>query len=125
MDGGPSIGKPVVFGLDGDFTVDSHVAILRPNIEPRAVVYLLASSLGQIQFQRAESGASGQTSVTEEDVRRFRFPSLPADTFREVIERFDSERAEVARMRAELKKRERESLDQFQAELASEAITRP
>lgn len=35
----------------------------------------VASPIGQLQFNRAESGASGQTSVTEEDLRRFRFPT--------------------------------------------------
>jgi hypothetical protein len=87
MDGGTSIGKVAVFKR-ADFaeavdmaeedvfvTVDSHVAILRPHgIAPLALAYLLASPIGQLQFQRAESGASGQTSVTEDDVRYFRFP---------------------------------------------------
>lgn len=75
VDGGTSIGKAVVFDLDGDFTVDSHVAILRPSdISPITLVYLLASPIGQLQFNKAESGASGQTAVTEDDIRRFRFP---------------------------------------------------
>lgn len=72
MDGGTSIGKVAVFNRV-DFanavdvaeeelcvTVDSHVAILRPQgISPQALAYLLASPIGQLQFQRAESGASG------------------------------------------------------------------
>jgi len=75
LDGGTSIGKPVLFQLEGDYTVDSHVAILRPvGISSLALVYLLASPLGQMHFSKAESGASGQTSVTEEDLRRFKFP---------------------------------------------------
>ncbi|GAG19405.1 unnamed protein product, partial [marine sediment metagenome] len=77
MDGGTSIGKPVLFDLEDDFATDSHVAILRPvGLDPKLLVYLLASQLGQLQFQQAESGASGQTAVTEADVRRFRFPIL-------------------------------------------------
>jgi len=51
VDGGTSIGKPSLFSFDGDFTVDSHVVILRsPRIDPQVIVYLLASPLGQIQF---------------------------------------------------------------------------
>ena len=89
MDGGTSIGKAAVFdkakfaaALDMDpedvyATVDSHVAILRPRgISPLALAYLLASPIGQLQFQRAESGASGQTAVSEDDVRYFRFPKF-------------------------------------------------
>ena len=54
VDGGSSIGKPVLFDLGGDWAVDSHVAILRPRgLDPELLVYLLASPLGQIQLQRA------------------------------------------------------------------------
>lgn len=56
MDGGTSIGKSAVFCLDGDFTVDSHVAIIRPvGISAKAMAYLLASPMGQLQFNKAES----------------------------------------------------------------------
>jgi len=90
VDGGTSIGKSAVFssgdfkaqlGLDEDdslfVTVDSHVAILRPEgVSPEALVYLLSSPIGQAQFQKAESGASGQTAVSESDIRAFKFPKL-------------------------------------------------
>jgi len=89
MDGGTSIGKAAVFdraefatalGIESEevcVTVDSHVAILRPRgISPLALAYLLTAPIGQLQFQRAESGASGQTAVTEDDVRYFRFPKF-------------------------------------------------
>lgn len=47
VDGGTSIGKPCLFTLDGDYTVDSHIVILRPtNVDPKVIVYLLASPLG-------------------------------------------------------------------------------
>jgi hypothetical protein len=94
MDGGTSIGKAAVFdstrfleelgispsdGEEARVTVDSHVAILRPQgISSLALAYLLTSPIGQLQFQRAESGASGQTAVTEDDVRYFRFPKFDA-----------------------------------------------
>ena len=87
LDGGTSIGKPVLFNLEGDFTVDSHIALIRqPALKPLTIVYLLASPFGQIQFQRAESGASGQTAVTEEDIRRFRFPKVSAQRLDLLVE---------------------------------------
>jgi hypothetical protein len=104
MDGGTSIGKPALFDLTDEFAVDSHVAILRPEALPSLyLVYLLASPLGQIQFQQAESGASGQTAVTEEDVRRFRFPLLPAERVKAIagemyrkLSKIKSERQAIA-----------------------------
>ena len=94
MDGGTSIGKPVYFDLDEDYTVDSHISILRPEgIEPLVLVYLLASPLGQLQFQQAESGASGQTAVTEEDIRRFVFPKVQTKILKQHVNELHKERA--------------------------------
>jgi len=95
-DGGVSIGKPVLFSFEGEFAHDSHVAILRPSgISPAALLYLLASPFGQVQFQRAESGASGQTAVTEDDIRRFRFPLLAADELAVLVNEVNGTLAEV------------------------------
>lgn len=93
VDGGVSIGKTALFDKKSDFTVDAHVCILRPvGLEPLSLVYLLASPLGQYQFKRAESGASGQTAVTEEDIRRFVFPSSILARLDEVVEHIENER---------------------------------
>lgn len=93
VDGGVSIGKAALFDKKTDFTVDSHVCVLRPvGLEPLSLVYLLASPLGQYQFKRAESGASGQTAVTEEDIRRFVFPSSILARLDEVVGHIENER---------------------------------
>jgi hypothetical protein len=108
VDGGVSIGKLVLFGLSGDFTIDSHVVILRPiGLSPLALVYLLASPLGQMQFKRAESGASGQTTVTEEDVRRFIFPRSLLSTINATAARIEASRREIIKRRHELEDQER------------------
>ncbi|RWK68295.1 hypothetical protein [Mesorhizobium sp.] len=107
MDGGVSIGKPVLFDKKGDFTTDAHVCILRPEgMEPRSMVYLLASPLGQQQFRRAESGASGQTAVTEEDVRRFIFPASLLPKLDAVVAEIEKERGIIAKEQDALAKRE-------------------
>lgn len=110
MDGGVSIGKPVLFDKEGDFTADAHVCIMRPvGMEPRSLVYLLASPLGQRQFRRAESGASGQTAVTEEDIRRFIFPSALLPSLDTVVAEIEEERHSIAIARDVLTKREAEA----------------
>jgi hypothetical protein len=107
VDGGVSIGKPVLFDLKGKFSVDSHVCILRPvGMKPRSMVYLMASPMGQQQFRRAESGASGQTGVTEEDIRRFIFPSALLGNLDDVVEAIEAERTAIAKDRLALEKRE-------------------
>ena len=83
MDGGVSIGKPLNFTCQQAMTMDSHIALLRPEgISPLGLTYLLASPLCQQQFRRSESGASGQTSVTEDDVRRFQDTVQPFREYR-------------------------------------------
>jgi hypothetical protein len=103
VDGGVSIGKPVLFDLSGSFTIDSHVVILRPvGLGSLALLYLLASPLGQMQFRRAESGASGQTTVTEDDVRRFIFPRAILKSVDEVAAKIEASRKEIMKRRREL-----------------------
>lgn len=92
--------------MECGFTVDSHVAVLRPcGISPVLLAYLLCSPMGQIQFQRAESGASGQTAVSEEDVRRFRFPRVPEAAFEQARESFTAALEEARRLEAEAYKK--------------------
>ncbi len=114
MDGGTSIGKPALFNLNGAFTVDSHVAILRPSgLHPKALVYLLASPLGQLQFQQAESGSSGQTAVTEEDVRRFRFPGIQQELLSELVSELDDRRSHIAEEMKRLEREEKQAWKNF------------
>jgi hypothetical protein len=117
VDGGVSIGKPALFDLPDSFTVDSHVVILRPKqLSALSLVYLLASPLGQMQFRRAESGASGQTNVTEDDVRRFIFPRSILKTVDQVAAKIEQERMQIAKQRCELDQKESllwKQLDKF------------
>lgn len=114
MDGGTSIGKPVLFDLEGEWTVDSHVAILRPKgISPKSLVYLLASPIGQVQFQKAESGASGQTAVTEECLRRFVFPMNTLKNIESLTHTLDIQRIAIQSEIDKLQKKERIAWEVF------------
>jgi restriction endonuclease S subunit len=103
-----------LFELEGDWTVDSHVAILRPRrILPRALVYLLASPIGQVQFQKAESGATGQTTVTEEDLRRFVFPKNSLKEIESIANTLDTKRTAIHQEIEALQKKERIAWEEF------------
>jgi type I restriction enzyme S subunit len=122
MDGGTSIGKPVLFDLEGDFAIDSHVAILRPvGLDPRYLVYLLASPFGQVQFQQAESGASGQTAVTEEDLRRFRFPVLPSTQIDSLVQQIEEELRQVGQQARALSEKQQHVWEYFGTSLIKAA----
>ncbi|MFL5280438.1 MAG: hypothetical protein ACJ8AW_05460 [Rhodopila sp.] len=101
--------------MDCGFTVDSHVAVLRPRgMSPTLLAYLLCSPMGQIQFQRAESGASGQTAVSEEDVRRFRFPRVLEAAFEEACESFTAALNEARRLETEAYKKRQDGWEAFE-----------
>jgi len=133
MDGGTSIGKVAVFSRDKfakeldlepedlRVTVDSHVAILRPRgISPLALAYLLASPIGQLQFQRAESGASGQTAVTEDDVRYFRFPRFDPGKLDKAVEDLSQSLEVVQQLLSAAEQRKSAAWDRFEENLASD-----
>lgn len=104
----------VLFDLDGDYTVDSHVAILRPvGISPKALVYLLASPAGQLQFNKAESGASGQTAVTEEDLRRFLFKKSLLKKIEQLSDELDSKRINICEKKEKLDREEQDAWNKF------------
>ena len=108
MDGGVSIGKPLHFTLTHEMTMDSHIVALRPEgIGPLSLTYLLASPLCQLQFRQAESGASGQTSVTEDDIRRFKIPSSLMENIEQVAFEIDCKRTLIQGKRAKLDQQER------------------
>jgi len=114
VDGGTSIGKPALFLLEGDFAIDSHVVILRPRgLDAKVLVHLLASPLGQLQFQQAESGASGQTGVTEDDIRRFRFPALRREEMAGLVDELDAALAKIKADMQLLERRREETWDTF------------
>jgi restriction endonuclease S subunit len=127
MDGGTSIGKPAVFEAeDTDATVDSHLAILRPEgLDPWVLAYLLASPLGQLQFQRAESGASGQTSVNEEDIRRFVFPLSTVEELSTKVQGLHKRRLLIEKEMVDLKKQEREAWKSFSDSILEAAAEKP
>ena len=114
MDGGVSIGKPLQFTLSRDMTMDSHIVALRPEgISSLSLTYLLASPICQTQFRQSESGASGQTSVTEDDIRRFKIPARLLDNIEQVALEIDSKRIHIQKKRGELDEEERELLAQL------------
>lgn len=114
VDGGVSIGKTAMFDGGCTATVDSHILVLRPSgIEPLTLMYLLASPIAQRQFTRFESGASGQTSVTEDDIRRFVFPTVFVDAVRGAVPMIEQRRREIEQERQKLNQEEAKIWDFF------------
>jgi restriction endonuclease S subunit len=101
------------------------VAILRPHgLDAKVLTYLLASPLGQLQFQRAESGASGQTGVGEDDLRRFRFPVLSKQEAQKLVEALDADLRKIKKAKRKLQRQERQVWSKFDQTITAKAKRR-
>lgn len=69
--------------------------------------------MGQLQFNKAESGASGQTAVTEEDLRRFQFPRALLKNIEDLAEDLDKKRKKINEKKKALEIEEFEAWDVF------------
>jgi restriction endonuclease S subunit len=71
-----SLGKVAVHDREEIVVVDRHVSVLRlkAGYDPYFVTYFLRSHLGQIQFEKWFSGASGQIDIWPDDLNQFILP---------------------------------------------------
>jgi hypothetical protein len=71
-----------------------------------------------LQFDRAESGASGQTAVTEDDIRRFMFPDVEMERLEDLVGELKRKRIQIHEQIEELKSRETTAWEEFNGHLA-------
>jgi type I restriction enzyme M protein len=89
-------GRVTYFDLAGDFVVDSHVTILRPNakLNPKFGLY----SLGRIGFKEIEKladGASGQIELTLETISEIQIPLPPLAIQQQIVDDCEAVDAEA------------------------------
>lgn len=89
-----SLGKVAVHDREEIVVVDWHVSVLRlkAGYDPYFVTYFLRSHLGQIQFEKWFSGASGQIDIWPDDLNQFIVPEdsekgVPFGKQREIADR--------------------------------------
>ena len=114
MDGGTSIGKSAVFDLDDNFTVDSHVAILRPvGISPKAMAYLLASPMGQLHFNRGRVWSKWTNCCNRGGFEEISISKSIVKKYRRLSRRFRQERKKINEKKKALEKEEFEAWNIF------------
>lgn len=77
LDGAVSVGKTAYFDIEDDYSIDSHIGIIRlgDNVMAKLISYLLGSKLCETQFRLFESGATSM-SLNEVDLREIKIPLL-------------------------------------------------
>lgn len=81
-------GRVTYFGEDGDFVVDSHITIFRPNQDLILPKYALCA-LGLIGFDNIENmalGQSGQIELSLDIIGNIKIPVPPIDVQKQIVE---------------------------------------
>lgn len=81
-------GRVTYFGEEGDFVVDSHITIFRPNQDLILPKYALCA-LGVIGFDNIENmalGQSGQIELSLDIIGNIKIPVPPIDVQKQIIE---------------------------------------
>ncbi len=81
-------GRVTYFGEDGDFVVDSHITIFRPNQDLILPKYALCA-LGLIGFDNIENmalGQSGQIELSLDIIGNIKIPVPPIDIQKQIVE---------------------------------------
>ena len=81
-------GRVTLFDLDGDYVVDSHITIFRPNeqILSSFALLILSSVVGFKTLEKMADGSSGQIELSIETIKRIKIPVPPIPVQQKVVD---------------------------------------
>ena len=81
-------GRVTLFDLDGDFVVDSHITIFRPNelILSEFALLILSVIIGDRALEKMADGSSGQIELSIDTIKGIRIPVPPVSVQKQVID---------------------------------------
>lgn len=90
-------GRVTMFDLDGDYVVDSHITIFRPNnkIISRFVLYSLAN-IGFNKIQDMATGASGQIELSLETIKQILIPVPPLSEQERIVTEIEKMEVQIS-----------------------------
>ncbi|MDD3125636.1 MAG: restriction endonuclease subunit S [Candidatus Kapabacteria bacterium] len=91
-------GRVTLFNLDGDFVVDSHITIFRPNekVLPKYALYSLAN-IGFDTIEKMANGSSGQIELSLSTIENISFLIPPLSTQHKIVAEIEGYEAEIAK----------------------------
>lgn len=99
-------GRVTLFNLDGQFVVDSHITILRPNIEktlPEFVLYSLAN-IGFKKIENMAMGQSGQIELSISTIQNIKIPLPSLAEQKEIVSKIEEIETSITKLEKELEK---------------------
>ena len=81
-------GRVTAFNLDGDYVVDSHITIFRPNerILPEYGLLVLAVGIGFKSLEKMADGSSGQIELAIDTIKNIKLPVPPLPIQQHIVD---------------------------------------
>ena len=80
-------GRVTMFDLEGDYVVDSHITIFRPNheINPEYALLILAAGIGFKALEELADGSSGQVELALDTIKGIKIPLPPMSVQEQIV----------------------------------------
>lgn len=94
-------GRVTLFNLDGDYCVDSHITIFRPNerVIPKYALYALAD-IGFKNIEKMANGASGQIELSLSVIKNIEIPLPSLEQQKAIVAQIEVCETEINRAQA-------------------------
>lgn len=94
-------GRVTLFELEGDYVVDSHITICRPNekIIPSFMLFSLAH-IGFENIEKMANGSSGQIEISINTIKNIQIPVPPLPEQQKIVEEVEGYEKEIAKAKA-------------------------
>lgn len=94
-------GRVTLFNLDGDYCVDSHITIFRPNerVIPKYALYALAD-IGFKNIEKMANGASGQIELSLSVIKNIEIPLPSLEQQKAIVAQIEVYETEINRAQA-------------------------
>lgn len=104
-------GRVTLFNLDGDYLVDGHITIVRPDqekISPIYLLYVLAESYGFDKLESLARGNGGQIELALTTIKSLKIPLPPLEVQQKIVDEIEIKQKAINHAREIIKTLERE-----------------
>ncbi|MFW6275814.1 MAG: restriction endonuclease subunit S, partial [bacterium] len=114
------VGKTALFEINGDYTFASYlirVVVNNEKADARYINYLFNSSILQYQKDLVSRQITGQANINAQEMQDFLFPYPPLKKQKEIADKIESQKEEIAQLKREAKIKREDAINEFENEI--------
>ncbi len=114
------VGKTALFEINGDYTFASYlirVVVNNEKADARYINYLFNSSILQYQKDLVSRQITGQANINAQEMQDFLFPNPPLKKQKEIADKIESQKEEIAQLKREAKIKREDAINEFENEI--------